>query len=269
MLRYNYRKQLMDKVSFVGNDSQTNANQSDASQEGGEPQVNPGAIRKSTTNSILGALSQASGQNFESVEAALSFIARTTAQQSGGNAQPIEENQTQQRSNSRVTTTDLHEQFSKLQQDLAVKEQRLREKELDSDIQKAMGDRFDNDMIDYALQKVKGNIQWNTDGTYSIKNNKGQERYGMDGNPLTIQGLVQEVAQGNPKLLKQSNSNSGSGLRPGQGNFAGAPEDSIPDYSKDPAAFNQWAQRNGLGKNVGLKGLTVSAQSSFPSQKVL
>ena len=258
----------MDR-SIVGNDSQTNANQSDASQEGGEQQVNAGAIRKSTTNSILGALSQASGQNFESVEAALSFMARTSAQNPGGNAQPIEENQTQQRSNSRVTTTDLHEQFNKLQQDLAQKEQRLREKELDSDIQRAMGDRFDSDMLDYALQKVKSNVQWNNDGTYSIMNNKGQERYGMDGNPLTLQGLVQEVAQGNPKLLKQSNSNSGSGLRPGQGNFAGAPEDSVPDYSKDPAAFNQWAQRNGLGRNVGLKGTTVSAVSNFPGQKIL
>ena len=91
----------------------------------------------------------------------------------------------------------------------------------------------------------------------------------MDGNPLTIQGLVQEVAAGNPKLLKQSNTNSGSGLRPGQGNFAGAPEDAIPDYSKDPAAFNQWATRNGLGKNLGLKGVGVTAVSSLPVHKVL
>jgi len=100
-------------------------------------------------------------------------------------------------------------------------------------------------------------------------NSKGQERYGMDGTPLTIQGLVQEVASGNPKLLKQSNSNSGSGLRPGQGNFAGAPQDSVPDYSKDPAAFNQWAQRNGLGRNIGLKGTTVSATQSTSSQRIL
>ena len=41
----------MDKVSFVGNDSQTNANQSDVNQEGGNEQVNAGAIRKSTTSS--------------------------------------------------------------------------------------------------------------------------------------------------------------------------------------------------------------------------
>jgi len=256
----------MDNI-FVGNDSQTMI-QSDANQEGQEQQVNAGAIRKSTTSSILNALSNASGQNFESVESALSFIARTSAQQGQASSQSQQQVEETQRSG-RVTTNDLSEQFSRLQQDLARKDQMIREKELDTDIQRAMGDRFDSDLTDYALSKVKSNIQWNTDGTYSILNNKGQERYGMDGSPLTIQGLVQEIAQGNPKLLKQSNSNSGSGLRPGQGNFAGAPEDSVPDYSKDPAAFNQWAQRNGLGKNVGLKGLTVSATSNFAGQKIL
>jgi len=253
--------------NFVGNDSQT-MNQSDANLEGQEQQVNAGAIRKSTTSSILNALSNASGQQFESVESALSFLARTTAQQSVGNAQPVERQPTQN-NQGRVTTNDLHEQFNKLQNDLARKDQALRERDLDSDIQRAMNDKFDPDMIDYALQKVKSNIQWNNDGSYAIMNSKGQERYGMDGSPLTIQGLVQEVASGNPKLLKQSNSNSGSGLRPGQGNFAGAPHDTVPDYSKDPAAFNQWAQRNGLGRNIGLKGTTVSATQSTSSQRIL
>ena len=257
----------MDQKSFVGNDSQTNANQSVETQDGGTEQVNPGAIRKSTTQSLLTALSNASGTQFTSVEDALAYVARTSAQQLGGNAQPVE--QPKQQSSGRVTTNDLHEQFSKLQNDLAVKEQRLREKELDSDIQRAMGDKFDTDLLDYALNKVKNNIQWNDDGTYAIVNQKGQERYGSDGMPLTIQGLVQEVAQGNPKLLRQSNSNSGSGLRPGQGSFTGALEETIPDYSRDPAAFNAWASKNGLGKGVGLKGLGVSATVSSSSRKVL
>jgi hypothetical protein len=257
---------------FVGNDSQTTSNQSAPGQEGADEQsVNPGAIRKSTTQSLLNALSNASGTQFQSVEDALAYMARVGAQQtSGGNAQPSgQPKQQQNASNGRVTTNDLHEQFSRLQQDLATKEQRLREKELDSDIQKAMGDRFDSDLVDYALNKVKANIQWNDDGSYAIVNQKGQERYGSDGMPLTIQGLVQEVAQGNPKLLKQSNSNSGSGLRPGQGSFTGALEESIPDYSRDPAAFNAWANKNGLGKGVGLKGLSVSASVSNSSRKVL
>jgi len=260
----------MDKVILGGNESALAQGQGQANPgDSAEQQINAGAIRKSTTGSILNALSNASGQNFESVEAALSFIARTTAQQNQtvGNVQPVEE-PIQQRTG-RVTTNDLHEQFSKLQSDLARKDQALREKELDGDIQRSMGDRFDPDLLDYALSKVKSNIQWNSDGTYSIINNKGQERYGMDGSPLTIQGLVQEVAQGNPKLLKQSNLPSGSGLRPGQGGFAGAPHETMPDYAKDPAAFNQWAVKNGLGRNVGLKIMQVSATNSLASQKIL
>jgi hypothetical protein len=251
---------------FVGNDTaevvDTNAGQST------DAKVNPGAIRKSTTNNILNALSNASGQQFESVEAALAYMARTAAQQGSapvGHAQPVEP---PRQSNGRVTTNDLHEQFNKLQMDLARKEQALREKELDSEIMRYMGDKFDSDLTDYAIQKVKSNIRWNEDGTYSIVNQKGQERYGMDGNPLTVSGLVSEVAKGNPKLLKQSGLSGGSGLRQ-NANFAGAPEEGIPDYSKDPAAFNAWAQRNGLGKRVGLKATTVEVHAQQMSRKIL
>ena len=259
----------MDNYSFVGNDNAPGVAQGHENDNSNEQNVNPGAIRKSTTQGLLNALSNASGTQFQSVEDALAFMARVGAQNTGGSAQPTVETQKVQNSSGRVTTNDLHEQFSKLQNDLAVKEQRLREKELDSDIQRTMGDRFDPDLLDYALSKVKSNIQWNQDGTYAIMNSKGQERYGSDGMPLTLQGLVQEVAQGNPKLLKQSNANSGSGLRPGQGQFTGAMDEAIPDYSRDPAAFNAWANKNGLGKGVGLKGLGVSATVSSSSRKVL
>ena len=258
----------MDKQSqFVGNEQPTGTAQDHENGEAGEQSVNAGAIRKSTTSSILNALGNASGQQFESVEAALAYIARTSSQQSGGNAQPVEQPQTKQ--SSRITTNDLSDRFNELQLNLAKKEQALREKELDSDIQRAMGDKFDPDLIDYALSKVKSNIQWNDDGSYSITDSKGRERYGLDGNPLTLQGLVQEVAKGNPKLLKQSQLNSGSGLRPGQGSFTGALDETVPDYSRDPAAFNAWAAKNGLGKNMGLKGLGVTATVSSSSRKIL
>ena len=259
----------MDQTSsIVGNGVAPGTVQDHASGETGEQNVNPGAIRKSTTQSLLSAMSNASGTQFHSVEDALAYMARVGAQNNnGGNVQPVE--QPKQQSNGRVTTNDLHERFNELSQNLARKEQALREKELDSDIQRAMGDRFDTDVVDYALNKVKNNIQWNDDGTYAIVNQKGQERYGSDGMPLTIQGLVQEVAQGNPKLLRQSNTNSGSGLRPGQGSFTGASDEAIPDYSRYPAAFNACANKNGLGKGVGLKGLGVSATVSSSSRKVL
>jgi hypothetical protein len=109
----------------------------------------------------------------------------------------------------------------------------------------------------------------NRDGSFTIVNQKGQERYGMDGNPLTLNGLVNEIAQGNPKLLKGSSSQTGSGLRMGQTQFAGAQPDAIPDYAKDPAAFNAWAARNGLGKGIGLKNAKVGVSVSAMSKKVL
>ena len=197
----------MDNNSFVGNDNAPGVAQGQTTDNSNEQNVNPGAIRKSTTQSLLNALSNASGTQFQSVEDALAFMARVGAQStSGGSAQPSVDTKVQN-SSGRVTTNDLHERFNELQQNLAKKEQALREKELDADIQRHM-DKFDPDLLDYALSKVKSNIQWNQDGTYAIVNNKGQERYGSDGMPLTIQGLVQEVAQGNPKLLKQSNLNS-------------------------------------------------------------
>ena len=255
--------------NFAGNDiAETEVAQDNATPE---TKVNAGAIRKSTTSTILNALSQASGQQFESVEAALAYVARTANQKTGGNAQPVESETPEPRMGREVVSdnTDLREQFAKLQRDLASKERALRQKELDSEILRNMGDKFDPDLTDYALQKVKSNIQWKRDGTYTIVNSKGQERYGMDGNPLTIAGLIKEVADGNPKLLKQTNLSGGSGLRPGQSNFAGAPVDQIPSYDRDPAAFNQWAKSMGLGKGLGLKNLKVAASNSTQSKKII
>jgi len=229
--------------------------------------IDPGTIRKSNTQGILSALSRASGQNLTSVEDAVAYIAKSTAQsQLGGNAQPVERNQPQQRTQS-VSNNDLQEQFAKLQKELSSKEIALKGKELESDILQSMGDRFDSELSEYAIQKVKSNIQWNDDNTYSIVNAKGQERYGQDGAPLTIKDLVEEVAQGNPKLLKQTTSTqSGSGLRPGASRFAGSDIDAMPDYSRDPAAFKAWQTKRGLGRGVGLKGSTVSVSDSRPNR---
>jgi hypothetical protein len=253
----------------VGNDSALVEDQvnDDVQNTSNESRVNPGAIRKSQTQGILNALSRASGQNLSSVEDAVALVARLQAQKSDGNVQPVEQ---QPRQSNRLSTNDLHEKFEKLRVELSQKDQALKVKELETDILQTMGDRFDSELSEYAIQKIKANIAWNEDGTYSIINNRGQERYGDDGNPLTLTGLVEEIAMGNPKLLKQKATQSGSGLRPGQGNyFAGAPLDQIPDYSKDPAAFNAWAQRSGLGKGTGLKSQSVGLTVSGSSRKVL
>lgn len=252
--------------NFDGNDQAPAEGQVDSSPS--DNKVNPGAIRKSTTHSILNALSAASGQQFESVEAAIAYMARTSAQKTSvGNEQPAPV--VSNRQSAKDKSSDLHEQFARLQQDLARKDQALRERDLDRDIMQVMGDRFDADLTEFAMQKVRTNIRWNDDGTYSIVNSKGQERYGMDGQPLTISGLVEEIAKGNPKLLKNQGLASGSGLRPGNIQYSGDMGEAIPDYSRDPAAFNAWAQRNGLGKNIGLKKAGVSASVSVTGKKVL
>jgi len=256
-------EQALQEDAVVNSDNNVNAQQSSS-----ESTVNPSAIRKSQTQGILNALSKASGQNLGSVEDAVQFItqSKTAQSQVGGNVQPVEQRQPEQQNRS-VSNNDLQDQFQKLRTELNQKESALRGKELETDIMQSMGDRFDSELSEYAMQKVKSNIQWNEDNTYSIVNQKGQERYGQDGEPLTLKDLVNEVATGNPKLLKQTSSTqSGSGLRPGQSKFAGSDLDAIPDYSKDPAAFKQWKTRNGLGRGVGLKGLNVAISDSSPKR---
>ena len=248
----------------------TNNNNVDSQNTSSESKIDPGQIRKSQTQGILNALSKASGQNLSSVEDAVAFIARSKAQsQLDGSVKPMEQSQPTQRTQS-VSNNDLQEQFHNLQQKLSQKETALKGKELESDILQSMGERFDSELSEYAMQKVKSNIQWNDDNTYSIVNAKGQERYGQDGNPFTLKDLVNEVATGNPKLLKQTSSTqSGSGLRPGQTRFAGSDIESMPDYSRDPAAFKAWQTKNGLGRGAGLKGSTVNVSDSRPNRSII
>lgn len=229
-----------------------------------EAKINPGAIRKSTTQSILKAASAASGIEFDSVEAMAAAIARLSAQAAPQQNSQQSETVSQTK---RLTTTDLQDQFVALRQDLSKKEQQLRERELDGEIRQVMGDKFDSDLLDYALTKVKSNIQWDN-GAYAIVNSKGQIRYGEDGNPLTISGLVNEVAKTNPKLLKMGVGNTGSGLRPREGMFGGESE-VMPDYNTSPAEFNAWANRNGLGKGVGLKAVKASVTNSASSKRIV
>jgi hypothetical protein len=227
-----------------------------------QPTVNAGAIRKSTTGSILKAASNALGQEIESVEGLVAAIARLSSN-SVVTKEPILDEPKPRRSNN----NDLQEQFVQLKNELQKKDQALKERELDSEIRSNMGDKFDADLLDYALTKVRSNIKWESDGSYSIVNSKGQIRYGDDGNPLSIKGLVDEVARSNPKLLRSSMNSTGSGLRQSGGMFGGD-VDSIPDYSTNPDQFNAWAARNGLGKNVGLKGVKASVYNSSTSKKV-
>lgn len=261
---------MLENDNIVGSDSALAEEQvSNTQNSSNDSKINPGAIRKGTTQGILNALSSASGRDFNSVEDAVEYIGRMQSRTTRDDNVQSVETKSEPVQSTKTDENDLRDQFAKLQRDLQQKERALMQKELDSEIMQSMGDRFDQDLIDYALQKVKSNIKFKNDGTYAIINQKGQERYGMDGAPLSIKDLINEVAQGNPKLLKQNSISGGSGLRPGQGNFAGAPVDQIPDYSRDPAAFDAWAKNMGLGKGAGLKGSRVTASTSTQSKKII
>jgi hypothetical protein len=198
--------------------------------------------------------------DFDSVETLAATLARLSAAQSSTNTVAPSQPAREENAQSRVRTSDLADQFQALRSELQSKEQALRERELDSEIRSSMGDKFDPDLVDYALSKVRANITWD-DGAYSIVNSRGQVRYGEDGTPLTISSLVAEVAKTNPKLLRQSGGaqQTGSGLRGNSGMFGAAPE-KMPDYATDPAGFSAWAARNGIGKNNGLKGMGISVR---------
>lgn len=226
-----------------------------------EAKPDPGAVRRSTTAGILKAASAATGMEFESVESMMAALARLSATTANAPAPAAPEAKPQR-------STDLEDQFRSLKQDLAKKEQALRERELEGDIRSAMGDRFDSDLVDYALSKVKSSIQWE-DGAYQIVNNRGQIRYTESGEPMTINDLVNEVAKTNPKLLKMGQAAiGGSGLKNRSGMF-GADVEAMPDYVTDPAGFNAWAVRNGLGRGIGLKGVKASVSVSQGSKKII
>jgi hypothetical protein len=155
-----------------------------------------------------------------------------------------------------------------MKQEMQLKEQKLRERELDGTIRSAMGDKFDGDMADYTIRKIRDNLV-EQDGEFIVVNGRNQQRFTQDGNPMTIRDLVEEIGRTNPKLLRQVPPSGGSGLRPNT-SYEGIPGDNeiVPDYSKDPASFNNWAQKRGLGRGMGLKGVQAQVFRSSGSSKV-
>lgn len=254
----------------AGRDTQAAAGTGGDKSEG----VNPGQIRKATTQSILKAAQNATGMEFGSVEEMMAALARLSVANQSSTAQSVaqaaaDEAQEAQTSK-RITGNDLQEQILAMKQEMELKEQRLREKELDSSIRNAMGDRFDGDLTEYTIDKIKNQLV-EEDGQYIVVNAKNQQRYNQDGNPMTLRDLIDEIGRTNPKLLRQAPASGGSGLRPQSGAYGdGLPGDGefVPDYTRDPAAFNAWAQKRGLGKNTGLKGVTASVYNSTSSRKV-
>ncbi len=256
-------------VNTIADSAQQQVNQSmdgSQSQDQTQQQVNPAQIRKSTQQSMLKAASNATGMEFQSMEDLLSTMARMNQQlQQLQSSQQQSQPQSQQQDDGgkkRVTGNDLQDQILAMKQEMEAKEKRLREKELNDNIRMAMGDRFDGDLIDYTINKVREGLV-EQDGEFIVVDSKNRQRYTQDGNPMTVRDLIEELARNNPKLLRQPPQQGGSGLRP-QSGFDGAPGDGefVPDYTKDPAAFASWASKRGLGKGTGLKGVTASVYNS-------
>lgn len=235
----------------------------------GDDQPNPGAIRKSTTQGILKAASNATGMEFHSVEDMMAALARLAAQSAGPAASTIQQpSQSAEPPASKLKMTDLQDQFLSLKRELEVKEGRLRETELLGNIRNSLGDRFDPDLLDYTTQQIRGQLK-EVDGQWAIVDGAGRVRYNSEGQPMSIANLADELSRRNPKLLRQSQSAPhGPGLRPNGLWSGGVPgsDEAVPDYTTNPAAFNAWAAGRGLGKGVGLKGITASVTNSAPKR---
>jgi len=257
--------QMEDQSQQTDNTTQNNPNNA----------VNPAQIRKSTQQSLLKAASTAAGVEFNSMEDLIGMVARLSQQQSNQQTtqqsvqtQPDNGGETAEQKQKRITANDLQDQLQAMRQQMADQQSQLRQKELDTSIRNAMGDKFDSAFSDYTINEIKRNLH-DQDGEWIVVDSKNRQRYTADGLPMNVQNLIEELAQKNPKLLKQQQMTGGSGLRP-QGAFDGAPGDGemIPDYSRDPAAFNAWAAKRGLGKNTGLKSVTASVYNSTATKKM-
>ena len=238
-------------------------------QQTSEPPVNPAAIRKSTQQSMLKALSNATGTEFQSMDDLIATVARLTQQANAPKPQPAPAAETEEQKQKRITANDLQDQLAAMKAEFANQQAQLRQKELDGSIRNAMGDKFDPAFSEYTISEIKKSL-FEQDGEWLVVDGKNRQRYTGDGNPMTVRDLIEEMGKNNPKLLRQVPQQGGSGLRPQGAIFDGAPGDGefVPDYSKDPAAFNAWAMKRGLGRNAGLKGVTASVTNSTQTRKM-
>lgn len=229
---------------------------------------NAAAIRKSTQNGFLAAASNATGQQFDSMEDLMATLARLQKLEASAKAAPakVEDESVAKKQQSK---NDLEDVVKQMKLDMEAKEQKLRERDRDNDIRRAMGNKIDPAFTDYAVSQIVNSL--GQDGeSFFVKDAQGRARYTQNGTPMTIQDLVDEMVKTQPKLLTvQPNQSNGSNLRPSDGIFHGNHDNgSVPDFLTDPAAFKAWEARNGLGRGNGLKGVGVSLTASDVQHKI-
>jgi hypothetical protein len=141
---------------------------------------------------------------------------------------------------------------------------------MDNQLTRALGDRFDPDLQDAALHKIKNEIKL-VDGIPTVVTSSGTQRYNENGQPMTIDEVVAEVARANPKLLKQrpGTQSTGSGIRGVDSFGSNYSNGEVPDYTTDPAGFKKWAQSQGLygeKTNGALSGMKLKLTNFTPKQ---
>lgn len=239
----------------------TDNNLNNETNEQQEP-IDPGQIRKATQRSLLKGLSNVMGTEIQSIEELYALAAQMKKEPVSQTVKNSQETVDNGGNTGRTSTKELADQIKAMQDAMAKKDQALAQERLENQITRSIGDRFDPDLTDAALMKIKSQIQTN-DGQITVVNKNGTQRYNDNGQPMTIDELVNEVAKNNPKLLRQrqSSNNSGSGIRSvdqfGTEQFG---DDNVPDYSVDPAGFKRWAAAQGLHgdkKSSALAGIKL------------
>jgi hypothetical protein len=230
--------------------------------------IDPAVIRKSTQKSMLKGLGNVLGTEFQSVEELYAFAATLKNQSQPAPAQSQVKEEPESRG--RTTTNELAEQIRAMQEAMAKKDQQLAQERMDNQLTRALGDKFDPDLQDAALHKIQNQIKL-VDGIPTVVTSSGTQRYNDNGQPMTIDEVVNEVARANPKLLKQrpGSQTTGSGIR-GVDSFGSEYSNGdVPDYSVDPAAFKKWAQGQGLygeKTNSALAGMKLKITNLTPRQ---
>lgn len=212
---------------------------------------NPAEIRKATTRNILSAVAEATGQSIDSMEDLIRIASvREQAPQRTAQVTPAAS-----------ADGSALEQIDALRQALHKKDDMMRQRDLQSMVKDKMGDMFEPELSEFVVMKIQAQVKIKEDGSLFVADEFGKTKYREDtGMPYGIDDVVKDVARQYPKTVKQTQQSTGSGIRGGMANVDAA---GMPDYASDPAAFNLWASKNGLGKGVGLKGMRATVSSSL------
>ena len=211
-------------------------------------QVNPADIRKNTTKSILSAVYQATGNQFNSVEEMINWSQLASEKLNQKAPEP------EVKARASTGLDSVQEELKAMKEAIARKDHMLRERDTNSMIQSQLQDQFEPELQEFVISKVKEQIKYDGDRLL-IKDENGNTRYNLDtGNVLTVKDLVQEIGRKYPKTLKSQPvpEGRGPGIRSST-SIRQLSNDEIPDYATNPAEFKLWAEKNGIGSR-GIKG---------------